>query len=65
MLCNALDSLYLSRTRVNGDGLQGIVCIAFVSVEDPDADYSLWRLSRKKWFVIPIITALLKLNNQQ
>ncbi|XP_022301457.1 uncharacterized protein LOC111109571 [Crassostrea virginica] len=38
---------FMLRTRVNGDGLQGIVCIAFVSVEDPDADYSLWRLSQK------------------
>lgn len=35
------------RTRVNGVGLHGIVCIGFVSVDEPGADYSLWRLSRK------------------
>lgn len=38
------------RTRVNGVGLQGIVCIGFVSVDEPGADYSLWRLSRKTFF---------------
>jgi hypothetical protein len=26
------------------------VCIAFVSVADSDADFSLWRLSRKKFY---------------
>nr|XP_011419114.2 uncharacterized protein LOC105322222 isoform X2 [Crassostrea gigas] len=38
---------FMLRTRVNGVGLHGIVCIGFVSVDEPGADYSLWRLSQK------------------
>ncbi|XP_048779979.1 uncharacterized protein LOC125683167 isoform X2 [Ostrea edulis] len=38
---------FMFRTRVNEDAAQGIVCIAFVSVADSDADFSLWRLSQK------------------
>lgn len=38
---------FMLRTRVNGVGLHGIVCIGFVSVDEPGADYSLWRLSQR------------------
>ncbi|XP_061177472.1 uncharacterized protein LOC133186260 [Saccostrea echinata] len=38
---------FMLRTRVNEENAQGIVCIAFVSVDVPKADFSVWRLSQK------------------